>query len=214
MFLYQETYYVRPGLQDVIDQRVRSLHVNHATNAAAAAMDWSKYLGDGTTFLAFRLWHERNVTYDEKQLAWMREYNRTRPADAFVAPPDIELFDQVDQAETALPGGTFLIRTEIQAGGASAWGALEAELKQRLLGNTLFAEYRLYRFLGAETRYFRTEFWHTREAANEFWRHEDMRDFTTRLIATLRRPPEAAHYEILHQLGSAKPLPTLIKPAS
>ena len=32
MFLFEETYYVTPGLQDIVDARVRSLHENHASN--------------------------------------------------------------------------------------------------------------------------------------------------------------------------------------
>ena len=97
MFLFQETYYVTPGLQETIDQRVRSLHENHAFNPKFVATDWMKYLGDDTTYLAFRLWRDQDVTYNEAQGAWMAEYNRTRPADAFTAPPDIEYFEQIHQ---------------------------------------------------------------------------------------------------------------------
>ena len=87
MFLFQETYYVRPGMQDVIDGRVRSLHENHITNPAGAAMDWAKFRGDATTYLAFRLWHDREVSGTPSTPAWMAEYNRTRPNDSFLARP-------------------------------------------------------------------------------------------------------------------------------
>src|SRR5215471_6083587 len=211
MFLFQETYYVRPGLQSQVDQRVRSLHANHITNPASAAMDWMKYLGDSTTYLAFRLWHERNLSFDDAQRAWMAEYNRTRPQDAFTAPLDIEYFDQVDQAGES-GRGFFLAKTEVQASGASTWGELETELKDRLFAKEQFSEYRLYRFMGGETRYFRAEFWRDRQAALDFWREEPMREFSARFNATLRRPPEVSHYEVLHQAGSAKPIPHIIVP--
>ena len=73
MFLYQETYYVTPGLQDVIDARVRSLHENHSQSPEFAAADWMKYDGDSTTYLAFRLWSSRDVSYSPSQAEWMRE---------------------------------------------------------------------------------------------------------------------------------------------
>lgn len=213
MFLFQETYYVRPGLQDAVDKRVRSLHENHATNPAYAAMDWLKYCGDATTYVAFRLWHDQNVTMDAKQLAWMAEYNRTRPADAFLQPPDIEYFTQVEQRQVdqlvSRAADTFMVRSDFHAAGGSNWSALEEELRERLLASEHFGEYRLYRFMGGENRYFRAEFWRDREAAIAFWSQADMREFTVRLGAALRRPPAFGHYDVLHQLGTAKPIPTL-----
>ena len=209
MFLYQETYYVRPGLQEVIDRRVRGLHENHITNAAAAAMDWMKYLGDATTYLAFRLWYDRQVSFDEAQSAFMSEYNRTRPADAFIAPPDIEFFEQIEQKGRVLDAATFLSRCDLNVSGRSSWTAWEAELRERLLADEHFAEYRLYRFMGGETRYMRAEFWHNRDAALEFWRKGEMREFS-KALEGLRRPPEFAHYDVLHQTGSAKPMPILV----
>ena len=204
MFLYQETYYVRPGLQDVIDQRVRSLHENHATNPAFAASDWMKYLGDGITYLAFRLWHEREVTFDEAQSAWMAEYNRTRPSDSFLQPPDIEYFEQV--AQLGRPGeARFLVKCDLRASLQSAWAEWERELRERLSSSESFREYRLYRFMGGENRYVRAEFWEDGDAARAFWNNSDMRDFTGKLV-TPRRAPNFGYYEVLHQLGSARPL--------
>ena len=206
MFLYLETYYVRPGLQDVIDERVRSLHENHATNPTAAAMDWAKFLGDATTYIAFRLWHEREVTFDAAQGAFMSEYNRTRPADAFVQPPEIELFDQVDQAGVS-GGASFLVTCDLRAGGPG-WGGWESELRERLQSQEGFREYRLYRFLGAENRYLRTEFWDTAAPATAFWREGSMREFTAKLPPGQRPAPIFRHWEVLHQLGSARPRST------
>src|SRR5438552_1554272 len=141
MFLYAETYYVRPGLQHVIDARVRSLHENHATNPAFVASDWMKYFGDGITFLAFRLWQQKEVTFDEDQGRWMAEYNRTRPADAFVQPPDIEYFEQIEQL--GQPGGArFLVTCDLRASSQSGWSSWESELRDRLLSKDRFREYR------------------------------------------------------------------------
>jgi quinol monooxygenase YgiN len=208
VFLYQETYYVRPGLQDIIDERVRSLHENHATNTAFVASDWMKYLGDGTTYLAFRLWQEQGVSFDAAQSEWMAEYNRTRPADAFIQPPDIDYYQQVEQSGS--PGGAgFLVKSELQVAGRSAWPALEKQLLERLAAAEAFREYRLYRFMGGENRYLRAEFWENADAGMTFWRREDMREFSARLNSSLRRPPPTGYYEVLHQLGSARPVPIL-----
>src|ERR1044072_482992 len=144
MYLYLETYYVRPGLQDVIDGRVRSLHENHATNPAFAASDWAKHLGDAVTYIAFRLWHHQNVVFDEAQHAFMAEYNRSRPADSFIKRPDIELFDQVEQAGAAGKAG-FLVTSAFRAAGGG-WSGWETELTKRLFATEGFQEYRLYRF--------------------------------------------------------------------
>ena len=163
MFLYLETYYVTPGLQDVIDARVRSLHENHATNPAFVAADWLKFLGDGTTYLAFRLWRHQGVGFDAAQGEFMAEYNRTRPADSFMQPPDIEYFDQVEQSGAA-GGAQHVVCCDLPSGRAVA-GTLESELRNRLLATQGFGEYRLYRFLGGENRYFRTEFWQSQAAA-------------------------------------------------
>src|SRR3954471_23002645 len=132
VFLFQETYYVRPGLQDVVDGRVRSLHENHITNPAGAAMDWAKFRGDATTYLAFRLWHDREVEWDAEHQAWMAEYNRTRPSDSFIAPPDIEYFEQV--AQRGDTGAALLITCDLSVGGATrgAFNTFENELIQRL----------------------------------------------------------------------------------
>ncbi len=203
MFLFQETYYVTPGLQDVVDQRVRSLHENHAFNPKFVATDWMKDLGDETTYLAFRLWHDPDVTYDEAQTAWMAEYNRTRPADAFTQPPDIEYFEQVHQFGKSGNAG-FLIYTELRIGTRSPAMALEDELRERLRATDGLQEYRLYRSLGAENRFFRAEFWRSQANADAFWRHEDRRDFMSRLTAaSTRGMPRLRRYEVLHQLGDA-----------
>jgi quinol monooxygenase YgiN len=203
MFLFQETYYVTPGLQEVIDQRVRSLHENHAMNPKFVAADWMKYLGDETTYLAFRLWQDQDVTYDAAQSAWMAEYNRTRPADAFTRPPDIEYFEQVHQFGA---GGDsdFLIYADLRIGGRSPAMALEDELREELREAEGLQEYRLYRSLGAENRFFRAEFWHTQARAVAFWRHEDRRDFMAKLAAVSTRGVPALNcYGVLHQLGDA-----------
>src|SRR5688572_25991675 len=95
MFLYHETYYVTPGLRDLIDERVRSLHENHATHESFIAGDWLRAVGDPVTHVAYRLWRTRDNDFDAAQMAFMAEYNRTRPADAFIHSPDIEFFDQL-----------------------------------------------------------------------------------------------------------------------
>jgi hypothetical protein len=207
VFLYQETYYVRPGLQDVIDERVRSLHENHITNPAGAAMDWASFRGDVTTYLALRLWHHRDVEWDAEHQAWMAEYNRTRPTDAFIAPPDIEFFEQVAQrGETG--GASLLVTCELQVGGAGrgAFNTFENELLQRLEAAPGFGEYRLYRFMGGEHRYLRCEFWRDATAGFSFWRDASMREFSASLSG-LRTAPLFRYYDVLHQVGSAKPRP-------
>ena len=203
MFLFQETYYVTPGLQDVVDQRVRSLHENHAFNPKFVATDWMKYLGDETTYLAFRLWRDQDVTYNEAQTAWMAEYNRTRPADAFTASPDIEYFEQIHQFGKG-GGAGFLVYADLRIGGRSPAMALEDELREKLRVAGGFHEYRLYRHLGGENRFFRAEFWLDQATATAFWRHEDRREFMSRLApATTRGVPRLRHYAVLHKLGDA-----------
>ena len=203
MFLFQETYYVTPGLQDVADQRVRSLHENHAFNPKFVATDWMKYLGDETTYLAFRLWRDQDVTYNEAQTAWMAEYNRTRPADAFTASPDIEYFEQIHQFGKG-GGAGFLVYADLRIGGRSPAMALEDELREKLRVAGGFHEYRLYRHLGGENRFFRAEFWLDQATATAFWRHEDRREFMSRLApATTRGVPRLRHYAVLHKLGDA-----------
>jgi quinol monooxygenase YgiN len=205
VFLFQETYYVRPGLQDVIDGRVRSLHENHITNPAGAAMDWAKFCGDATTYLAFRLWHDREVEWDAEHAAWMAEYNRTRPDNSFIAPPDIEFFEQVAQrGETG--GASLLVTCDVSVGGATrgAFNTFENELTQRLESNAGFGEYRMYRFMGGEHRYLRCEFWRDVAAGLAFWRDASMRDFSATLTG-LREAPRFRYYDVLHQVGSAKP---------
>jgi len=203
MFLFQETYYVTPGLQDVIDQRVRSLHENHAFNPKFMATDWMKYLGDETTYLAFRLWRDQDVTYDEAQTAWMAEYNRTRPPDAFTAPPDIEYFWQIHQFGKG-GGAGFLVCADLRIGGGSPAMTLEDELREQLRDAEGFQEYRLYRFMGGENRFMRTEFWQDQASATAFWRHEDRREYMSRLtLVSPRGVPRMRHYAVLHQLGDA-----------
>ena len=205
MFLYQETYYVTPGLQDVIDARVRSLHENHSQSPEFAAADWMKYDGDSTTYLAFRLWSSRDVSYSLSQAEWMREYNRTRPADAFTRPPDIDYYEQVKQAGSS-GGAAFLVCCGLRFGAHSPAAELENEFEQRLLAAPGFAEYRLYRFMGGENRLFRAEFWRSREAGLTFWRAAARREYMTKLAAvTNRGAPGCRHYQVLHQLGSARP---------
>jgi quinol monooxygenase YgiN len=203
MFLFQETYYVTPGLQDTVDARVRSLHENHAFNPKFVATDWMKDLGDATTYLAFRLWHDQDVTYDEAQSAWMAEYNRTRPTDAFTQPPDIEFFEQVHQFGQS-GGAGFLVYADLRIGGRSPAMALEDELREVLREAPGLAEYRLYQHLGSQNRFFRAEFWSSRDDATAFWRHEDRREFTARLTAVSNRGlPTLRYYAVLHQLGNA-----------
>jgi quinol monooxygenase YgiN len=203
MFLFQETYYVTPGLQETIDQRVRSLHENHAFNPKFVATDWMKYLGDDTTYLAFRLWRDQDVTYNEAQSAWMAEYNRTRPSDAFTAPPDIEYFEQIHQFGKS-GGADFLAYADLRIGGRSPAMALEDELREQLRVAGGFHEYRLYRHLGGENRFFRAEFWLDQSTAAAFWRHEDRREFMGRLTAaSTRGVPRLRQYAVLHQLGDA-----------
>ena len=203
MFLFQETYYVTPGLQDTVEKRVISLHENHAYNPKFIATDWMKDLTDETTYLAFRLWRDQDVTYDEAQLAWMAEYNRTRPADAFIQPPDIEYFEQLHQFGRGREAG-FLIYAELRIGGRSVAMELEDELREQLRSADGLQEYRLYRSLGGENRYVRAEFWRSQSEADAFWRSEDRRDYMTRLTAVATRGvPRLRRYEVLHQLGSA-----------
>jgi quinol monooxygenase YgiN len=203
MFLFQETYCVRPGLQDVVDQRVRSLHENHAFNPKFVATDWMKDLGDATTYLAFRLWRDADVTYNEAQTAWMAEYNRTRPADAFTQPPDIEYFEQVHQFGKS-GGAGFLVYAGLRIGGRSPAMALEDELRDLLREADGLREYRLYRSLGGENRFVRAEFWRSQDEAIAFWRHEDRREFMNRLAAaSTRGVSKLRHYAVLHQLGDA-----------
>ena len=203
MFLFQETYYVTPGLQDIVDQRVRSLHENHALNPKFVAADWLKYLGDETTYLAFRLWRDHDVTYDEAQMAWMAEYNRTRPADAFTQPPDIEYFEQIHQFGESGEAG-FLVYSDLRIGGRSAAMELEDELREQLREAEGLQEYRLFRHLGGESRFFRSEFWRTAATAQAFWRHEARRAFMSRLTpVSTRGVPKTRHFAVLHQLGDA-----------
>jgi quinol monooxygenase YgiN len=203
MFLFQETYYVTPGLQEVVDQRVRSLHENHAFNPKFVATDWMKYLGDDTTYLAFRLWRDQDVTYNEAQSAWMAEYNRTRPSDAFTHPPDIEYFEQIHQFGRSGEAG-FLVYAGLRIGGRSPAMVLEDELREQLREADGLQEYRLYRSLGAENRFFRAEFWRSDTEALAFWRHEARREFMSRLApVSTRGVPTLRHYAVLHQLGDA-----------
>src|SRR5579875_2845609 len=206
MFLYQETYYVTPGLQRLIESRVQSLHENHATNPAFRASDWMKYLGNDTTYLAFRLWHDRDVRFDEQQAAFMAEYNRTRPADAFIQPPDIELFEPILQAGNA-GGAAFLVRVDFEVSGRAVqqWSGWESELRKRMSDSPGFREVRLYRFLGGESRYVRAEFWDSAAAARAFWTDSGARDRMAALpAAAFRRQPQFAYYQVLHQLGDPR----------
>ena len=206
MFLFQETYYVTPGLQEIVDARVRSLHENHALNPKFVATDWMKDLGDATTYLAFRLWRDDDVTYDEAQTAWMAEYNRTRPADAFTRPPDIEYFEQVHQFAKS-NGSGFLVYADLRIGGSSPAMALEDELREQLRDATGLNEYRLYRSLGTQNRFVRAEFWRAQADAEAFWRAEERREFMARLAAVATRGvPDLRFYAILHQLGDAGPV--------
>jgi quinol monooxygenase YgiN len=203
MFLFQEIYYVTPGLQETIEKRVISLHENHAFNPKFVAADWMKDLGDETTYLAFRLWRDQDVTYDEAQTAWMAEYNRTRPIDAFTQPPDIDYFEQVHQFGKGREAG-FLIYAELRIGGRSAAMELEDELREQLRGAEGLQEYRLFRSLGGENRFVRAEFWRSQSDADNFWRHESRRDFMARLtVVSTRGVPRLRRYQVLHQLGSA-----------
>jgi quinol monooxygenase YgiN len=207
MFLFQETYYVTPGLQSTVDERVRSLHENHAFNPKFVATDWMKDLGDATTYLAFRLWRDQDVTYDEAQSAWMAEYNRTRPADAFTQPPDIEYFEQVHQFGKS-GGAGFLVYADPRIGGRSPAMALEDELREVLREAAGLQEYRLYQHLGGENRFFRAEFWRSQEDADAFWRHADRREFMARLRPVSNRGvPRLLYFAVLHQLGDAGTAP-------
>ncbi len=203
MFLFQETYYATPGLQDLVDTRVRSLHENHSLSPEFVAADWMKFTGDETTYLAFRLWSQHEATYDESQREWMVEYNRTRPADLFMRGPDIEYFDQVRQAGES-GGAGFLVYANLLIGGQSPAMSLEDELVSQLKGAGGFQEYRLYESLGRSGHYFRAEFWRSRADAGGFWRHEDRREYIGRVLEKSGRGlPDQRHYEVLHQLGDA-----------
>lgn len=208
MFLFQETYYATPGLQALIDQRVRSLHQAQATQASSLGSDWMKALGDAVTYLALRLWDRRDYAVDEAHMQWMAEYNRTRPRDAFLQPPDIEFFEPVAQQGT--PGGArFCVRTELEVGGAgrgdrAAW---EQDLRAQLAAAPGFREYRLYRFLGRDSRFVRAEFWESDDAGMTFWSAGERRAHLAALPAgTWRRAPLPVYYRVLQQLG-ATPTP-------
>ena len=212
MFLYYETYYVTPGLQHVIDQRVRSLHENHATNPGFIAGDWLRAVGDPITYVAFRLWRQRDNEFDEAQHAFMAEYNRTRPADAFVHPPDIEFFEQIAQAcpepsrrEGLDTGAAFAARSDMEVSGRPAWYAWEHEVRRALLTDEGFCEYRLYRFLGNENRFMRVEFWQSQTAAESFWNDPARRELMSQLPPrSFRRRPDIGYFEVLHQIGDAR----------
>jgi quinol monooxygenase YgiN len=135
----------------------------------------------------------------------MAEYNRTRPNDAFLGPPDIEYFEQVSQhGETG--GASLLVVCELQVGGATrgTFNMFENELLQRLEAAPGFGEYRLYRFMGGEHRYQRCEFWRDAAAGLAFWREASMREFSATLTG-LRTAPAFRYHDVLHQLGDAKP---------
>ena len=203
MFLFQETYYVTPGLQEVVDGRVRSLHANHSQSPQFLAADWMKYMGDATTYLAFRLWSSQDVTYSPAQRDWMAEYNRGRPSDAFTQPPDIEYFEQVSQSGSS-GQSAFLACCDLRIGANSLAMTLENELRGDLSEAAGFREYRLYRSMGGESRFFRAEFWDTQDTATTFWRSTARRDFMARLAAaSTRGAPRFRHYEVLDQLGTA-----------
>lgn len=203
MFLFRETYYVTPGLQELVDERVRSLHENHSQSPEFVAAAWMKSLGDETTYLAFRLWSRQEVSYSAAQADWMAEYNRSRPADAFIKPPDIEYFEQTRQVGSS-SGSAFMACSDLRIGGTSPAMELETELRERLSQTEGFRECRLYRSLGGENRYFRAEFWRSREDAGVFWRGADRREFMARLAAaSTRGAPRSRYYQVLHQLGDA-----------
>ena len=201
MFLFQEIYYATPGLQDLVDSRVRSLHENHSLSPEFVATDWMKFTGDETTYLALRLWTQNEATYSAEQREWMAEYNRTRPADIFTRPPDIEYFDQVKQSGTSGAAG-FLVYADLLIGGHTPAMSLEDELHSELKSAGGFLEYRLYESLGRSSHFFRAEFWRSRADAIGFWRHEDRRDYIGRVKeASNRGMPDQRHYDVLHQLG-------------
>ena len=167
-------------------------------------MDWAKFRGDATTYLAFRLWHDRDVTWDAEHAAWMAKYTRSLTNDSFLAPPDIEYFEQVAQrGETG--SATLLVACELSVGGAArgAFNTFENELTARLEATPGFGEYRMYRFMGGEHRYMRCEFWRTQAAGLAFWRGESMRD--QRHVDRATEAPRFRYYDVLHQVGDAKP---------
>ncbi len=204
MFLFQEIYYATPGLQDLVDTRVRSLHENHSLSPDFLATDWMKFTGDETTYLAFRLWTQNQASYDAAQREWMAEYNRTRPADIFTRSPDIEYFDQVKQ--TGQSGGAgFLVYANLLIGGHSPAMTLEDELHSQLRGADGFLEYRLFESLGKSNHFFRAEFWRSQADALGFWRNEARREYVGRVREQSNRGvPDHRHYEVLHQLGDAR----------
>jgi hypothetical protein len=204
MFLFQETYYATPGQQALMDSRVRSLHQAQATQPSSVASDWLKYLGDGVTYLALRLWQARDYTVDSGHMQWMAEYNRTRPADLFMQPPDIEFFEPVSHHGTPGAAGC-CVRTELEPAGRhrAAWAVWEQALKRQMTGAGGFREYRLYQFLGRESRLFRAEFWETPAAAEAFWRDEARKALWAELPADAwRKAPIPAYYQVLLQLGN------------
>ena len=62
----------------------------------------------------------------------------------------------------------------------------------------------MYRFMGGEHRYMRCEFWRDAAAGLAFWRDASMREFSASLTG-LREAPRFRYYDVLHQVGSAKP---------
>jgi heme-degrading monooxygenase HmoA len=118
-------------------------------------------------------------------------------------PPDIEYFEQISQSG-ASGGAGFLACCDLRIGANSPAMTLEQELRLHLSKAPGFREYRLYRSMGGESRFFRAEFWEGEDRAADFWRSPDRRDLMARLAANLPRgAPRFRHYEVLDQLGSA-----------
>jgi quinol monooxygenase YgiN len=210
LFLYHETYYVTPGMQTVVDERVRSLHENHATHPAFVAGDWLRPLGDPMTYVAYRLWSEREVDFDAAQMAFMSEYNRTRPPDAFIHGPSIEYFELT--ARTAAPGmpagdssaPRCFVQSDIEPANRGAWMGWERGLRDVLLAAEGFREYRMYRFLGGENRFMRAELWRDLADAERFWHDPAMRVRMAELgTRPFRRAPRIGYFELLHQVEGA-----------
>ena len=66
-------------------------------------------------------------------------------------------------------------------------------------------EWRLYQFLGRESRYFRCEFWESEAAARTFWDAPERRAHWASLTPEAwRRPQSVDLYHVLLQLGDPR----------
>jgi hypothetical protein len=142
----------------------------------------------------------------------MAEYNRTRPADAFIHPPDIEFFDQLLVSRPAdlreaggATGATCFVQTDLELANRGLWYNWESGLKDALVQTEGFHEYRLFRFGGNENRFLRAELWRDRATAEDFWHDGSMRARMNELgTRPFRRAPRIGYFEVLHQIGDPR----------